>query len=166
MLGRFVTIVLAALCVGACVDPVKELKPIPADVIARMRISDVVVAPGDGQVPATIVSSVKSWTQAYVAKCATGAEQYAIEVRVDNFKAANPGAVMLVGDTATLAGQVRVVRPSDRAVVGEYYVQELLAGGGLIGLAITSSADKRLPQMFARRVCSNIFKNDVGTLEG
>jgi hypothetical protein len=144
--------------VAACMEPTKALMPLSPDALKQIRVAEVRVQPGAAEVPAQIVKNVHAFTASLVATCATGSEPHVLEVRIDSFKAANPAAVILVGDSSALAGQVRVLKPADGSLVGEYYIQEIVAGGGLIGLAVTSHADSRLPQAFARRICNDVFK--------
>jgi len=132
--------------------------------VAKIGVREVRVEAA-AEVPAPIVENTKGNVRQHLATCATGPEPHIVEVRIDNFKEANPAAVVLVGDTASLAGQVRVIKASDGTIVGEYYVQELMLGMGLIGLAITANADTRLPPAFAKRICERVFKRP-STVQG
>jgi hypothetical protein len=45
-------------------------------------------------------------------------------------------------------------------VVGEYYIDEVQAGSGLLGLAMLDSAETNMPQRFARSACKSIFNKE------
>ena len=95
--------------------------------------------------------------QQQTAQCAKGSTKYDMQVRVDNFKLANTGMVMLIGDNHEIAAQVKLVNAENNGVAAEYYVQETTSGGGLIGLAKLSGGSRAISGDFASSVCAKVF---------
>jgi hypothetical protein len=158
--------VLAALmagciCLTGCVNPVKPVQGLPADEVSRTTVTKVAIT-GGPEVPEEVKVNLQAALEKHLANCTAGGNLgRALLVRVDNFKKRNAGAVMLLGDSNNLAGQVRFVDPADpNKMVGEYYIDEVQAGGGLIGLAILENAEKNMPERFAKSVCKRIFNKE------
>jgi hypothetical protein len=78
-------------------------------------------------------------------------------VRIDNFKLANSGMVMVLGDSHEVSAEVKLIKPEDNSVAAEYYVQERTHGGGLIGLAKLSGGSRAISTDFANSVCEKVF---------
>ena len=87
-----------------------------------------------------------------------------MQVRLDNFKLANSGIVMLLGDSHEVSAEVKLIRPEDKSVAAEYYVQERTQGGGLIGLAVLSGGSRAISADFAKSVCEKGLQQVVSRI--
>jgi len=157
MLVRSVAIVVIALTLGACADPVKSIKGWSPAVAAQASVGSVVITNRAPQVPEDGIAALQTALEQQLARCATGPTKYEMQVRIDNYKLANTGMVMLTGDSHEVAAEVKLVKPEDNSVASEYYVQERTYGGGLIGLAKLSGGSRAISTDFAKSVCEKVF---------
>lgn len=146
---------------AACHEPVREIRAFPDVARAQAGIGPINVETEAATVNATIVANLKAALEHVAQTCGNGPNKYTLDVRLENFKGMNAAAAILIGDSTQLAGFVRLTNPQTREVVGEYYVDEVRAGGGLIGIAVMSGASTTLPKAFANRVCSDILRRKV-----
>lgn len=157
MLIRVGALVATAVILGACAQPVQPIKAWSPTTAAQASIGSVVITNRAAQVPEDGIQALQTALDQRLAQCATGPTKYEMQVRVDNFKLANSGMVMLLGDSHEVAAEIKLVNPADNSVAAEYYVQERTAGGGLIGLAVLSGGSRAISTDFAKSVCEKVF---------
>lgn len=152
-----------AITLAACHQPVREIRAFPDGARAQAGIGEINVTTDAPSVTPAIVANLKAALEEVSRTCGDGPSKYALDVRLENFKGMNAAAAILVGDSTQLAGFVRLTNTQTRDVVGEYYFDEVRAGGGLVGIAVMSGAATTLPKAFANRVCSDILRRKVPT---
>ncbi|MCA0301326.1 MAG: hypothetical protein LCH95_02880 [Proteobacteria bacterium] len=155
---RRAAICVIALSLAGCAEPVRPIQVWSPQTAAQASIGSIFITNSAPQVPEDAIAALQAALEAKLAQCATGPTKYEMLVRVDNFKLANTGMVMLVGDSHEVAAEVKFVRPEDKSVAAEYYVQERTSGGGLIGLAKLSGGSRAISTDFAKSVCEKVFK--------
>lgn len=157
MFWKVVAATAGALLMGACAQPVKPIKAFSPELAAQASIAKVVITNRAANVPEGGIEALQTALEQGLAQCATGPTKYDMNVRVDNFKLANSGMVMLLGDSHEVSAEVTLVKPADNAVAAEYYVQERTSGGGLIGLAVLSGGARAISTDFTKSVCEKVF---------
>ncbi|TAJ25060.1 MAG: hypothetical protein EPO67_21970 [Reyranella sp.] len=158
---RIIPVAAAALMLVACAQPVKPIQAWAPATAAQASIASVTITSRNGNVPEENLQALKLALEQKTTQCAVGQTKYEMHVRVDNFKLANSGMVMLLGDNHEVAGEVKLVNPADNSVAAEYYVQEITSGGGLIGLAKLSGGARAISTDFASSVCEKVFLKKV-----
>ena len=158
MLVRLIGVAIAALMLTACAQPVKPIRAWAPATAAQASVAIVAIENRAPQVPEGGIQALQTALEQKTAQCATGPTKYEMRVRVDNFKLANSGMVMLLSDSHEVAAEVKLVNPEDNSVVAEYYVQEMTHGSGLIGLARLSGGARAISTDFADSVCEKIFQ--------
>src|SRR4029450_6774263 len=134
--------------------PIKGWSPQTAE---QAAVGSVVIDNHAAKVPEDGVQALHTALGQRRAQGAPGRTKYAMQVRLDNFKLANSGMVMLLGDSHEVSAEVKLIKPEDNSVAAEYYVQERTHGGGLIGLAVLSGGARAISTDFAKSVCEKIF---------
>lgn len=157
MLVRILAPLVAALAVSACVDPVKPIRAWSPATANQASVGAVTITNQSGNATPEGLAALKAALEQFTAGCARGATKYELQVRVDNFKLGNAGMAILLGDTHEISGEVKIVNPEDQSVAAEYYVQERIGGGGIIGAAVLSSGAPGISREFASAVCQKIF---------
>lgn len=157
MLMRISAAAAAALAVGACAQPVQPIKSWSPQTAAQASVGSVVITNRAANVPEDGVQALQTALEQQLAQCATGPTKYEMQVRLDNFKLANSGMVMVLGDSHEVSAEVKLIKPEDSGVAAEYYVQERTQGGGLIGLAKLSGGSRAISTDFAKSVCEKVF---------
>lgn len=157
MFIRIAAVSTALLMLAACAQPVKPIQAWAPATAAQASIGSITITSRAGNIPEENLQALKTALELKTSQCATGPTKYEMQVRVDNFKLANSGMVMLLGDNHEVAGEVKLVNPADNSVASEYYVQEITSGGGLIGLAKLSGGARAISTDFASSVCEKIF---------
>ncbi len=157
MSSRITAALAAALVVCACAEPVKPIKAWNPATAAAASVGTITIENRAANVPADGIEALQKALEQQTAQCAKGSTKYDMQVRVDNFKLANTGMVMLIGDNHEIAAQVKLVNAENNGVAAEYYVQETTSGGGLIGLAKLSGGSRAISGDFASSVCAKVF---------
>lgn len=157
MLGRIVSALAAALMVSACAEPVKPIQAWSPATAAAASVGVVTIVNRSPNASAEDIQALQTALEQKMAQCARGPTKYEMQVRLDNFKLANTGMVMVLGDNHEVAAEVKLVNPENNSVAAEYYVQEKTHGGGLIGLAKLSGGARAISGDFADSVCSKVF---------
>ena len=157
MLIRVATVAAVALTVCACAQPVQSIKGWSPQTAAQASVGSVVITNRAAKVPEDGVQALQTALEQRLSQCATGPTKYEMQVRLDNFKLANSGMVMVLGDSHEVSAEVKLVKPEDNSVAAEYYVQERTQGGGLIGLAVLSGGSRAISTDFAKSVCEKVF---------
>lgn len=157
MLSRIASALAAALVVSACAEPVKPIQAWSPATAAAASVGVVTIVNRSPNASPEDVQALQTALEQKTAQCAKGSIKYEMQVRLDNFKLANTGMVMLLGDSHEVAAEVKLVNPETNSVTAEYYVQERTSGGGLIGLAKLSGGARAISGDFADSVCSKVF---------
>jgi hypothetical protein len=157
MLNRIAAALAVALAVSACADPVKPIRAWSPATASQASVAAVVIDNRASNVPEDGVQALQAALEQRTSQCAVGQTKYEMQVRLDNFKLANTGMVMLIGDKHEVAAEVKLVNAEDKSVAAEYYVQETTFGAGLIGLAKLSGGSRAISTDFAASVCQKIF---------
>jgi hypothetical protein len=157
MLCRVLLLVLSASMLAACADPVKPIHAWSPQTAAAASIGTVTIVNRSTNATEQNLGILKSALEKRLAECAKGPTRYEMQVSVDNYKLANYAAVLLIGDQHEISANVKMVDPATRDVAGEYYVQEITAGGGLIGAARLSGGAGGISSDFATSVCRRVF---------
>lgn len=108
-----------------------------------------------------LTGPVKGELDNALAQCATGEVLHDVHVTLTQFDGANAGQAFLIGDSASMTGNVKIVEKATGALIGEYQVEGSLAGGGIIGAAMLSNPIGNLSKSFASAVCEDIFGNPL-----
>src|SRR5215204_4505927 len=153
MLFRIMLAAALALALCACAEPVKPIRAWSPATAAQASVATIVIDNRAANAPEDGIQALQTALEQRTAQCAIGPTKYQMQVRVDNYKLANTGMVMLIGDKHEVAAEVKLVNPVDNSVVAEYYVQEMTFGAGLIGLAKLSGGSRAISNDFADSVC-------------
>ncbi|HYC04667.1 MAG TPA: hypothetical protein VED40_15335 [Azospirillaceae bacterium] len=148
----------AAALLSGCATPVKTVQSLPADRIAEFAVADVGVELAVQEARATLPEKLKAALNTTLPGCAKGTVPVKMTVRVDSYKEQDGLKTILIGDMTQLAGLVKFIDPKDGTVLGEYFVDQMQGGGGLLGMAIMADAETKLSQGFADQVCKEVFK--------
>ncbi|MBS0219538.1 MAG: hypothetical protein JSR91_02235 [Proteobacteria bacterium] len=154
---RVLLVILSAGMLAACADPVKPIHAWSRQTAAAASIGTVKIVNHSTNATEENLGVLKSMLEGRLAECAKGPSKYEMQVVVDNYKLANYAAVMLIGDQHEISANIKMVDPVSQDVAGEYYVQETIAGGGLIGMAKLSGGARSISSDFASSVCKRIF---------
>jgi hypothetical protein len=157
MLIRIAPVLAAALMVSACAEPVRPIQAWSPATAAAASVGTVTIVNRSPNASAEDIQALQTALEQKMAQCARGTTKYEMQVRLDNFKLANTGMVMVLGDNHEVAAEVKLVNPENNSVAAEYYVQEKTHGGGLIGLAKLSGGARAISGDFADSVCSKVF---------
>jgi hypothetical protein len=157
MLMRMGAAAAAALAVGACAQPVQPIKGWSPQTAAQASVGSIDITNRAAKMPEDGVQALQTALEQRLAQCATGPTKYEMQVRLDNFKLANSGMVMLLGDSHEVSAEVKLIKPEDNGVAAEYYVQERTYGSGLIGLTMLSGGSRAISTDFAKSVCEKVF---------
>ena len=157
MLSRIAWALAAALMVSACAEPVRPIQAWSPATAAAASVGTVTIVNRSPNASAEDIQALQTALEQKMAQCARGPTKYEMQVRLDNFKLANTGMVMVLGDNHEVAAEVKLVNPENNSVAAEYYVQEKTHGGGLIGLAVLSGGARAISGDFANSVCSKVF---------
>ena len=116
MLIRVATVAAVALTVCACAQPVQSIKGWSPQTAAQASVGSVVITNRAAKVPEDGVQALQTALEQRLSQCATGPTKYEMQVRLDNFKLANSGMVMVLGDSHEVSAEVKLVKPEDNSV--------------------------------------------------
>ena len=111
MLIRVATVAAVALTVCACAQPVQSIKGWSPKTAAQASVGSVVITNRAAKVPEDGVQALQTALEQRLSQCATGPTKYEMQVRLDNFKLANSGMVMVLGDSHEVSAEVKLVKP-------------------------------------------------------
>ena len=157
MFLRGIGILIVALSVSGCVDPVKPIHAWSAETGRAASVSTITIINRSTNATEESLAALKQQLDQATAMCARGPNKYELQVQVDNFKLGNAGAAILIGDQHEIAGEVKLINPETKDVAAQYYVQENRGGGGLIGVAMLASGATGISRDYANTVCKKIF---------
>ncbi len=90
-----------------------------------------------------------------VAPFAHGPNKFDLQVSLDNYKV--PGGVATaLGDVSEIAGEVKIIDPTTKAVAADYYTQEKRKSGQLAAAAGANSASD-MAIAFGARLCTQVI---------
>ena len=161
MLGRIVSALAAALMVSACAEPVKPIQAWSPATAAAASVGVVTIVNRSPNASAEDIQALQTALEQKMAQCARGPTKYEMQVRLDNFKLANTGMVMVLGDNHEVAAEVKLVNPENNSVASEYYVQEKTHGGGLIGLAKVVAKEGAKHGVRANVICPGFVRTPL-----
>lgn len=153
-----VCLVALAACSSSQVSRIQAASKEQLDQVAA---ADVVVSHDRVVRGEELVGPVKGELETALTQCATGEVLHDVQVTLTQFDGANAGQAFLIGDSASMTGNVKIVEKSTGVLVGEYQVEGSLAGGGIIGAAMLSNPIGNLSKRFASAVCEDIFGNPL-----
>lgn len=157
MLSRFASVLILTLLVSACAEPVKPIQAWSPAAAAAASVGVVTIVNQSPNASPEDIQALQTALEQKTGQCARGPTKYEMQVRLDNFKLANTGMVMLLADNHEVAAEVKLVNAENNSVAAEYYVQERTHGSGLIGLAKLSGGARAISGDFADSVCAKVF---------
>ena len=154
---------LAALCaLAACqsgnVEPVTVAEE---GWINDVRVAAIHVEQGNPDVPNEVLANLSTHLRTVMDECVVGQRPIDLRVRVDYFEDSNVAAAYLIGDTTGMAGTVLIEDPQTGGVKGEYYIDSMKGGFGLIGAIALSDAENDMPLQFAEQLCEEVFSGKI-----
>ncbi len=156
-LARVLIAGCACALTAACASGIKPVTALPTEKAAQLQAGKIAVSVVVPDVRETMPGILQTALKTNLAKCMTGSAPADISVRVDSYKEQNGAATLLVGDRIQLAGLVTFTDAQSGQVLGEYYVDETIGGGGLIGMAMMADAENNLSKGFSNKVCHEVF---------
>jgi len=104
-----------------------------------------------------LAEQLKSKFARAMPQCATGRRPHSLEIIVENYEGGGAGQAFLIGARSMINAQF-IIRPVGSEVsVGDYQMQEILAGGGLLGAAAMAQSEAILSQNLAERLCKEVW---------
>ena len=154
---------LAALCaLAACqsgsVEPVTVAEE---GWINDVRVAAIHVEQGNPDVPNEVLANLSTHLRTVMDECVVGQRPIDLRVRIDYFEDSNVAAAYLIGDTTGMAGTVLIEDPQTGGVKGEYYIDSMKGGFGLIGAIALADAENDMPLQFAEQLCEEVFSGKV-----
>lgn len=151
-------IALAAFLLAACENPNKSTVATDAsDIVDRISITQVNVRTTAETPWPSLEQRVKARLEERLDYCAQGVLPHQMEVTIVNYKRGSSGEALLIGSGASIEGRVKLTPVASDEIVGDYYVREGFAAGGLIGVLAMADSAGGLSVRFADRVCEDIF---------
>ncbi|MBX4158662.1 hypothetical protein K4A07_16190, partial [Lactiplantibacillus plantarum] len=134
---QYVGAAFAALCVSGCVSSGSgdTILAIPREQAAAMSVGQIVLTGRPENVSADFEQVFATQVRQETDRCATGATPLRLEVRVTEFKKANPAMTFLVGDSNVIKGQAVLIDPATGRKVADFDITRSVGGGGLIAAA-------------------------------
>jgi len=141
--SRGTSLLIAALALAACADPVTPIKAAPRGLargasVGNLTIYNLTSASTD------TVNALQSVLIAELQRCATGPARYDMVIRLDRAQARGSRPFT---DGDIIAGAAILIDPATRETVARYHVE-----------AAPGSAEGAV-HLFSRRVCGAVFAN-------
>ena len=149
--AAFAAVSLCALaaCTSGSVEPVTVADE---SWVNDVQVAAIHVERGNEDVPPEVMANLSTHLRAVMDQCVTGQRPIDLRVRVDHFEDSNGAAAFFVGDSTGMAGSVMIEDPQTGGVKGEYYIDSMQAGGGIIGAIALSGAENDMPLLFAEQL--------------
>lgn len=162
--AAFAAVSLCALsaCTSGSVEPVTVADD---SWITDVYVAAIHVEQGNPDVPLEVLGNLSTHLRTVMDECVTGARPIDLRVLVDNFEDSNGAAAFFIGDSTGMAGSVMIEDPQTGGVEGEYYIDTMQAGGGIIGAIALSDAENDMPRLFAEQLCEEVFAGTVAAQE-
>ena len=152
---------LVALTAACSSSEVSRIQAASKDQLASIAPQEVTVVHDRVVRGDELTGPIRGELQNALAQCATGTDPHNVEVTLIEYDPANAGQAFLIGDSASVSGRVKFIRPATQEIVAEYQVEGSLAGGGIIGAAVLSNPIGNLAKTFAETVCADIFDSPI-----
>jgi hypothetical protein len=157
-----VTLVLAALTLPACASSdVSGINVARQDQIGAVNVLEVNVEMQVRKPSPVLQAALKDELEKAMPYCATGPIDHRLNVTITNFEDQDVGRAIFIGDEIKVEGRVELVDMATDMQIGEYYVENSFAWGGLIGAAMMSDAERSLSKDFAEVICEELFGVDL-----
>ncbi|MEX0809498.1 MAG: hypothetical protein WD044_12300 [Dongiaceae bacterium] len=153
-IGASVILIGLAGCSSNRVEPISAAD---ATWTENVQVAAIHIERNNPDVPVVVMDNLARHLRIVMDSCVVGERNVDMRVRVDNFEGNSTAAAILIGDTTGLSGTVLLEDPETGATQGEYYVDSVQSGGGLIGAAVLSGSEDGMPLMFAEQVCEDVF---------
>jgi hypothetical protein len=147
-----------AACTSGSVEPVTVADE---SWINDVHVAAIHVEQGNPDVPLEVLGNLSTHLRTVMDECVTGQRPIDLRVRVDHFEDSNVAAAYLIGDSTGMAGSVAIEDPQTGGVQGEYYIDSMQAGFGLIGAIALSDAENDIPMLFAEQLCEEVFSGKI-----
>ena len=147
-----------AACQSGSVEPVTVAEQ---GWINDVRVAAIHVEQGNPDVPPEVLANLSTHLRTVMDECVVGQRPIDLRVRVDYFEDSNVAAAYLIGDTTGMAGTVLIEDPQTGGVKGEYYIDSMKGGFGLIGAIALSDAENDMPLQFAEQLCEEVFSGKI-----
>ena len=147
-----------AACQSGSVEPVTVAEE---GWLTDVQVAAIHVEQGNPDVPPEVLANLSTHLRTVMDQCVTGQRPIDLRVRVDYFEDSNAAAALLIGDSTGIGGTVLIEDPQTGGVKGEYYVDSMRAGGGIIAAAALSDAENGMPLQFAEQLCEEVFAGTV-----
>ena len=156
---QYVGAAFAALCVSGCVSSGSgdTILAIPREQAAAMSVGQIVLTGRPENVSEDFEQVFATQVRQETDRCATGATPLRLEVRVTEFKKANPAMTFLVGDSNVIKGQAVLIDPATGRKVADFDITRSVGGGGLIAAAGMSQAEEQMTEAFGKEICKRAF---------
>ena len=147
-----------AACQSGSVEPVTVAEE---GWLTDVQVAAIHVEQGNPDVPNEVLANLSTHLRAVMDECVTGQRPIDLRVRIDYFEDSNAAAALLIGDSTGIGGTVLIEDPQTGGVKGEYYIDSMRAGGGIIAAAALSDAENGMPLQFAEQLCEEVFAGTV-----
>ena len=147
-----------AACQSGSVEPVTVAEE---GWLTDVQVAAIHVEQGNPDVPNEVLANLSTHLRAVMDACVTGQRPIDLRVRIDYFEDSNAAAALLIGDSTGIGGTVLIEDPQTGGVKGEYYIDSMRAGGGIIAAAALSDAENGMPLQFAEQLCEEVFAGTV-----
>ena len=147
-----------AACQSGSVEPVTVAEQ---GWINDVRVAAIHVEQGNPDVPPEVLANLSTHLRTVMDECVVGQRPIDLRVRVDYFEDSNVAAAYLIGDTTGMAGTVLIEDPQTGGVKGEYYIDSMKGGFGLIGAISLADAENDMPLQFAEQLCEEVFSGKI-----
>jgi hypothetical protein len=156
---QYVGAAMAALCVSGCVSSGSgdTILAMPREQAARMSVGQIVLSGRPDNVSADFDQVFATQIREEMDKCAKGTTPLRLEVRITEFKRANPAMTFLVGDSNVIKGQAVLIDPATGQKVADFDIARSVGGGGLIAAAGMSQAEEQMTGAFGQEICKRAF---------
>ena len=157
-----VALVLAALTLPACASSdVSGINVARQDQIGAVNVLEVNVEMQIRKPNPVLQAALKDELEKAMPYCATGPIDHRLNVTITNFEDQDVARAIFIGDEIEVEGRVELVDMATDMQIGEYYVENSFAWGGLIGAAMMSDAEQSLSKDFAEVICAELFGVDL-----
>jgi len=154
--AAFAVVCLCALaaCSQSRVEPVTAAEE---SWTTDVQVAAIHVERNNPDVPAEVMNNLSTHLRTVMDECVTGERPIDLRVRLDNFEDNSTAAALLIGDTTGLSGTVLIEDPQTGGTKGEYYIDSVRSGGGIIGAIALSGSEDSMPLLFAEQLCEEVF---------
>jgi len=148
----------ALLLLGGCVNLSRSavVAPIPGDLAATGRVTEVVLSKGPTTVSPEFDAIFRSRVQAKLDKCATGDRPLRLEATVERLSKTNSVVTAVLAGANVLRGTARLQDIETGAFAGEYQIGQTVVGGR-IAVVVMAEAEEQMSDAFGDELCKQAF---------